>query len=282
MGGTDTMRREAKKRGKLVIILLAPFQVLRKAGNFYMKFVADCSNMVGDDYNGMVGGPTAQMSTLPKSFSSNSTRESSMGYSASGRRSGSLGSASGRRSGPLQSNSGRRSGVLSESASGRRSHEMQPGMHYREAEVTRRESTMRYSNGMAAMRSYSVGIGKIGKIDEEKPCSFREDEEDDKVDVCPRSRSQAAIQGLIVSLSYEGKQKLSRTSSTVIHIQNTKVKKSGDLSIWESELAMFRSFQALICKQQAHLKASFAFKYSTHVMLVIQFILLNLDVMRRA
>ncbi|KAJ6310383.1 hypothetical protein OIU76_015167 [Salix suchowensis] len=180
MGGTDTMRREAKKRSRLVIILSAPFQVLRKAGNFYMKFVADCSNMVGDDYNGLVGGPTAQMSTLPKSFSSNSTRESSMGYSASGRRSG-----------PLQSNSGRRSGVLSESASGRRSHEMQPGMHYREAEVTRRESTMRYSNGMAAMRSYSVGIGKIGKIDEEKPCSFREDEEDDKVAVCPRSRSQA-------------------------------------------------------------------------------------------
>ncbi|XP_052311590.1 uncharacterized protein LOC127905748 [Populus trichocarpa] len=178
MGGTGT-RSEAKKRSKLVVILLAPFTVLRKAGNFYMKFVADCSDMVGNDYNGMVGGPTAQMSTLPKSFSSNSMRESSIGYSASGRRSG-----------PLQSASGRRSGVISESASGRRSHEMQPDMHYREAGVMRRESTMRYSNGMA-MRSYSVGIGKIGKIEEEKPCSFREDDEDDKVDVFPRSRSHA-------------------------------------------------------------------------------------------
>lgn len=170
MGGTGT-RSEAKKRSKLVVILLAPFTVLRKAGNFYMKFVADCSDMVGNDYNGMVGGPTAQMSTLPKSFSSNSMRESSIGYSASGRRSGPLQSASGRRSGPLQSASGRRGGVISESASGRRSHEMQPDMHYREAGVMRRESTMRYSNGMA-MRSYSVGIGKIGKIEEEKPCSF--------------------------------------------------------------------------------------------------------------
>ncbi|PNT20358.1 hypothetical protein POPTR_009G085900v4 [Populus trichocarpa] len=189
MGGTGT-RSEAKKRSKLVVILLAPFTVLRKAGNFYMKFVADCSDMVGNDYNGMVGGPTAQMSTLPKSFSSNSMRESSIGYSASGRRSGPLQSASGRRSGPLQSASGRRGGVISESASGRRSHEMQPDMHYREAGVMRRESTMRYSNGMA-MRSYSVGIGKIGKIEEEKPCSFREDDEDDKVDVFPRSRSHA-------------------------------------------------------------------------------------------
>jgi hypothetical protein len=189
MGGTST-RSEAKKRSKLVVILLAPFTVLRKAGNFYMKFVADCSDMVGNDYNGMVGGPTAQMSTLPKSFSSNSTRESSIGYSASGRRSGPLQSASGRRSGPLQSASGRRGGVISESASGRRSHEMQPDMHYREAGVMRRESSMRYSNGMA-MRSYSVGIGKIGKIEEEKPCSFREDDEDDKVDVFPRSRSHA-------------------------------------------------------------------------------------------
>lgn len=189
MGGTST-RSEAKKRSKLVVVLLAPFTVLRKAGNFYMKFVADCSDMVGNDYNGMVGGPTAQMSTLPKSFSSNSMRESSIGYSASGRRSGPLQSASGRRSGPLQSASGRGSGVLSESASGRRSHEMQPDMHYREAGVMRRESSMRYSNGMA-MRSYSVGIGKIGKIEEEKPCSFREDDEDDKVDVFPRSRSHA-------------------------------------------------------------------------------------------
>jgi hypothetical protein len=189
MGGTST-RSEAKKRSKLVVILLAPFTVLRKAGNFYMKFVADCSDMVGNDYNGMVGGPTAQMSTLPKSFSSNSMRESSIGYSASGRRSGPLQSASGRRSGPLQSASGRRGGVISESASGRRSHEMQPDMHYREAGVMRRESSMRYSNGMA-MRSYSVGIGKIGKIEEEKPCSFREDDEDDKVDVFPRSRSHA-------------------------------------------------------------------------------------------
>ncbi|KAJ6905735.1 hypothetical protein NC652_023480 [Populus alba x Populus x berolinensis] len=184
MGGTST-RSEAKKRSKLVVVLLAPFTVLRKAGNFYMKFVADCSDMVGNDYNGMVGGPTAQMSTLPKSFSSNSMREST-----SGRRSGPLQSASGRRSGPLQSASGRGSGVLSESASGRRSHEMQPDMHYREAGVMRRESSMRYSNGMA-MRSYSVGIGKIGKIEEEKPCSFREDDEDDKVDVFPRSRSHA-------------------------------------------------------------------------------------------
>jgi hypothetical protein len=53
------------------------------------------------------------------------------------------------------------------------------------------------SNGME-MRSYSVGIGKIGKIDEEKPCSFREDDGDNiNVDVCPRSRSQAVTRKVV-------------------------------------------------------------------------------------
>jgi hypothetical protein len=188
MGGT--MKSKEKKRSKLVIILLAPFKVLRKAGEFYMKFMADSSDMVGNDYHGLVGEPG-----FPQSFSNNSKRESSIGYSTSGRRSGPLESASGRRSGPLQSASGRRSGVLSESASARRSHVMQPNMHCREEEVRRNIGSM--SNGME-MRSYSVGIGKIGKIDEEKPCSFREDDGDNiNVDVCPRSRSQAVTRKVV-------------------------------------------------------------------------------------
>nr|TKS10543.1 hypothetical protein D5086_0000082190 [Populus alba] len=184
MGGT--MKSKERKRSKLVIILLAPFKVLRKAGEFYMKFMADSSDMVGNDYHGLVGEPG-----FPQSFTNNSKRESSIGYSTSGRRSGPLQSASGRRSGPLQSASGRRGGVLSESAaSARRSHVMQPNMHCREAEGRRNIGSM--SNGIMEMRSYSVGIGKIGKIDEEKPCSFREDGGDNiNVDVCPRSRSQA-------------------------------------------------------------------------------------------
>lgn len=174
------MKSKEKKRSKLVIILLAPFKVLRKAGEFYMKFMADSSDMVGNDYHGLVGEPG-----FPKSFSNNSKREGSIGYSASGRRSG-----------PLQSASGRRSGtVLSESASARRSHVMQPIMHCREEEVRRNIGSM--SNGME-MRSYSVGIGKIGKIDEEKPCSFREDDGDNiNVDVCPRSRSQAVTRKVV-------------------------------------------------------------------------------------
>ncbi|KAJ6964993.1 hypothetical protein NC652_003034 [Populus alba x Populus x berolinensis] len=182
MGGT--MKSKEKKRSKLVIILLAPFKVLRKAGEFYMKFMADSSDMVGDDYHGLVGEPG-----FPQSFSNNSKRESSIGYSTSGRRSG-----------PLQSASGRRGGVLSESAaSARRSHVMQPNMHCREAEGRRNIGSM--SNGIMEIRSYSVGIGKIGKIDEEKPCSFREDDGDNiKVDVCPRSRSQAVTSERVWSI----------------------------------------------------------------------------------
>jgi hypothetical protein len=72
---------------------------------------------------------------------------------------------------------------------------MQPNMHCREEEVRRNIGSM--SNGME-MRSYSVGIGKIGKIDEEKPCSFKEDDGDNiNVDVCPRSRSQAVTRKVV-------------------------------------------------------------------------------------
>ncbi|XP_034682187.1 uncharacterized protein LOC117911872 [Vitis riparia] len=43
------------------------------------------------------------------------------------------------------------------------------------------------------MRSYSIGIGRIGRIDEEKPCEFVEDDDGKlKADVLyPRSRSCA-------------------------------------------------------------------------------------------
>ncbi|KAM1233677.1 hypothetical protein ACFX2J_003358 [Malus domestica] len=44
-------------------------------------------------------------------------------------------------------------------------------------------------NGMG-MRGYSVGL-KMGRIDDETACSFREDEVDVKADLYPRSRSYA-------------------------------------------------------------------------------------------
>ncbi|KDP44537.1 hypothetical protein JCGZ_16370 [Jatropha curcas] len=40
-------------------------------------------------------------------------------------------------------------------------------------------------------RSYTVRVGKIGRIDEDRPCSFREDDNDGVVSLYPRSRSHA-------------------------------------------------------------------------------------------
>ncbi|KAJ0011149.1 hypothetical protein Pint_33642 [Pistacia integerrima] len=46
------------------------------------------------------------------------------------------------------------------------------------------------SGGMG--RSYSVSMGKMGRIDEEEPCAFEEDGSNSKADVLyPRSRSYA-------------------------------------------------------------------------------------------
>ncbi|KAE8707599.1 Detected protein of unknown function [Hibiscus syriacus] len=48
-------------------------------------------------------------------------------------------------------------------------------------------------------RSYSVGIGKIGRIDEDRPCSFEEDVIDAMADLmCPQSRCRAVKRNLMV------------------------------------------------------------------------------------
>ncbi|OMO73854.1 hypothetical protein CCACVL1_17109 [Corchorus capsularis] len=58
------------------------------------------------------------------------------------------------------------------------------------------QSSMKQRN-MAAMRSYSVGIGRIGRIDEDKPCSFEEDDSMEDL-MYSRSRSHAFRRNLIV------------------------------------------------------------------------------------
>ncbi|KAJ0010215.1 hypothetical protein Pint_34514 [Pistacia integerrima] len=54
----------------------------------------------------------------------------------------------------------------------------------------KRAERTKQSGGMG--RSYSVSMGKMGRIDEEGPCSFEEDGSNSKADVLyPRSRSYA-------------------------------------------------------------------------------------------
>ncbi|XP_050210082.1 uncharacterized protein LOC126660559 [Mercurialis annua] len=58
--------------------------------------------------------------------------------------------------------------------------------------LSKKDSEIELSNAMMR-RSYSVGIGKIGRIDEERACSFKEEDEEDGINgsLFSRSRSYA-------------------------------------------------------------------------------------------
>lgn len=139
-----------KKQSNFKSVILAPF---RKAKNFYLRGMEDLAGRVGQ--GGGFGGPTAQVPTVPRSFSVRSSKgtDDDEDYKEL-----------------LRSVSKRNEERLRATGMG-----VGPG----------------YGNGtgLGAMRSYSVGIGKIGKIEEDKPCEF---EEVNRAEVIyPRSRSHA-------------------------------------------------------------------------------------------
>ncbi|GKV26514.1 hypothetical protein SLEP1_g35802 [Rubroshorea leprosula] len=146
------MRSKGNKKSKLMKIILAPIKVLSKARDFYVKGMDDWASRLGN--GGVMGGPGVHVSQLPKSFSFKSSRSS---------------------------DSEEELAELLRSASKR-------AMECKE----RQEKNVRERAGMQGMRSYSVGIGKIGRIDEDKPCSFEEDV------VYPRSRSCAVGRNVVV------------------------------------------------------------------------------------
>ncbi|KAJ9175093.1 hypothetical protein P3X46_013675 [Hevea brasiliensis] len=148
------MRSKADKQCKLLMqIILAPIKILSKAKDFYMKSMVECGGRVG--YTTVVfGGPAVSQSVyLPRSFSF-------VGSSSQG------------------TNQNEEFGQFLQRSTRRESLNMN---NMQRLEV--RRTAIECSD---IGRSYSVGLGKIGRIDEEKPCSFREDE-----DSYPKSRSHA-------------------------------------------------------------------------------------------
>ncbi|KAK4357783.1 hypothetical protein RND71_023393 [Anisodus tanguticus] len=108
-----------KKQNKLVKYIVAPFKVLGKAREFYMKTVFDCAQQVGQGGSVMTCTIHHVPHQLPKS---------------------------------------------------------------RELKKQTIESNW---------RSYSIGVGRLGRIDENKPCDFKE--LDVNMIVYPRSRSYAIV-----------------------------------------------------------------------------------------
>ncbi|KAF8016820.1 hypothetical protein BT93_H2130 [Corymbia citriodora subsp. variegata] len=147
----------APKKSKFKHIIGAPVRVLNKVSNLYMNSFMDCASRV--DYGGpAVGGPTAQVPTqLPRSFSVNSSANDQKVQCTSLPRSVS-------RTDPRREV--KKSGIASK---------------------TRPANAMQ-SNYAMGMKSYSIGVGVIGRIDEDQSCSFEEDKGDL---LYPRCRSDA-------------------------------------------------------------------------------------------
>ncbi|KAI4367553.1 hypothetical protein MLD38_023281 [Melastoma candidum] len=127
-GGSGTSG--AIRRSKLGRVITAPFRMMSKAGNFYVRGMEGLAGKVGNATGGGggVGGPAVPVTaTLPKSFS---TRASSD----------------------------------------------QEREEFRElVRAASRRGGVGVGGGMGmGMRSYSVGVGKIGRIDEDEPCDFEE------------------------------------------------------------------------------------------------------------
>ncbi|KAJ9159372.1 hypothetical protein P3X46_024881 [Hevea brasiliensis] len=149
------IRSKANKVSKLVQMTRAPIRVMCKARDFYVKSMLKFAGSGKVGYGG-IGGGTAQ---LPKSFSVNSSRA-------------------------VDDDEEFKKLLRLLSAKG--ISELESYLHCREGDG---RSYSQGSNGMK--RSYSVGVGKIGRIDEDRACSFREDDNDAKANLYPRSRSHA-------------------------------------------------------------------------------------------
>ncbi|KAI5604064.1 hypothetical protein BDE02_01G260300 [Populus trichocarpa] len=139
------MRSTANKQSnKLVRILLSPFKIISKAKYLYMKSMWSC---VGRGGNGsFVCGSTAEAMILPKCFSVKPN--------------------------PNANNDEVLKGILESMAKKTLRHQIESNMDGN-GEVIK-QTTVEPSGRVG--RSYSVGVGKIGRIDEDRPCSFREDD----------------------------------------------------------------------------------------------------------
>ncbi|XP_022741293.1 uncharacterized protein LOC111292918 [Durio zibethinus] len=152
------MSKKASKESKLSRYLKAPLRFLIKARDFYIKSMTEYSDRIG--YGTVMGCPTGQINTVPRSYSVSSTK-------------------SGNGDDDLRE--------LVRAASTRSlSNKVQLDLHRRQQA---RLSPTTGANNMP--RSYSVGIGRI---DEDKPCDFEEDIKV-KTDVFPRSKSYAVTKG---------------------------------------------------------------------------------------
>ncbi|XP_025013659.2 uncharacterized protein LOC112535315 [Ricinus communis] len=154
------MRSKPNKLSKLVQITKAPIRILCKARDFYVKGILGFANS-GNVGCGSIGGGATD---LPKSYSVNSLRDVDDEEFKKLLR------------------------LLSEKGTETESY-MQSSEQGDWRSCSRKASAMR--------RNYSVGVGKIGRIDEGRACSFREEEDDVNGNSYSRSRSHAVRRNVV-------------------------------------------------------------------------------------
>ncbi|XP_040999185.1 uncharacterized protein LOC121244987 [Juglans microcarpa x Juglans regia] len=149
----------ANKDTRLSRYLKAPIRILIKIREFYVQGMTELSGRF--EYGTAMGCPTPQIATLPKSFSTNSSRSSN-------------------------NNEDFRELMRAASTRGL-GNKVQADLLRRQQAVGNSPATHASSAPGNVFRSRSVAFGRI---DEDEPCDF---EEDIKVnaDVYPRSRSHA-------------------------------------------------------------------------------------------
>ncbi|XP_022773926.1 uncharacterized protein LOC111316178 [Durio zibethinus] len=150
------MSTKGSKESKLSRYLKAPIRVLVKARDFYMKSMTEYSDRLG--YGTVMGCPTGQVNTLPRSYSVGSTK------------------------------SGDGDDDLKElmRVASTRSLGNKVKLDLLKRQQARQSPNTTVTNNLP--RSRSVGIGRI---DEEKPCDFEEDHMKVKTDGFQRGRSHA-------------------------------------------------------------------------------------------
>lgn len=148
--------KAASKQSKIKQVMSAPLRIMSKAKNFYMRRMEDFAGRVGEG-----SGVATQITTLPKSFSVNSSKERDEDEDFR-----ELVRAVSKRRGLDMTGFESRNGYGSNSGN---------------------------NNVYGVERSQSVGLGKIGRIDENISADvFEEDRLNLKADSAyPRSRSHA-------------------------------------------------------------------------------------------
>ncbi|KAJ6344857.1 hypothetical protein OIU76_006403 [Salix suchowensis] len=162
------VNKKSRKESTLKKILKVPLRVLARAMDFYMKGMAEYSDQVC-----VMSCPTGNFNNMPRSYSVSSTNPNHLDDDHRDLlRAASTGSNLGSRNKKINANVPARQ------------------------QYSHTKSATRVGDNMP--RSHSVP--PIGRIDEETPCDF--DEEDVKVmsSVCPRSRSYAVSKRISVKV----------------------------------------------------------------------------------